>query len=202
MPITAAEISELDIQLWVDTSGSMARNASVGTSTRHHVAQELALGLATFFAKHDDDGIGLGFFGGQKVDFEDNVTGDKIVTLFEGHQPAGSTPMVKALTRAIEVAEKSGKKSVILFVCDGEPSDGDLKDLAGVIAGMTDRVPEERINISFLQVGDDPDSTKLLQFLDDELVANGAKYDAVDTKPELEWAGMTPEAIVEAAMND
>ena len=40
---------------------------------------------------------------------------------------------------------------------------------------------DEELAISFIQVGTDPDATKFLKILDDELQSAGAKFDIVDT---------------------
>ncbi len=40
---------------------------------------------------------------------------------------------------------------------------------------------DEELAISFIQIGNDPDATKFLKLLDDELKGAGAKFDIVDT---------------------
>lgn len=201
--ISDAEASELDIQVWVDTSGSMGAAAATSAASRHTVAQDFAVGLANWAATVDDDGIGLGFFGGQTVEFVDGVTADKIPSLFGTHPPRGGTPMVAALTKAVEVAKASKKKTVIFFVTDGEPSDGGRDDLARVIVEMTKAVTDERINVQFCQVGDAPEATAVLEFLDDGLVEKrGAAYDAVDTKGEKTLIAPNYGELLYAALHD
>jgi hypothetical protein len=68
----------------------------------------------------------------------------------------------------------------LLVVTDGEPDD--RKAVMKVIIEASRRIEkDEELAISFIQIGSDPQATKFLKILDDELQGAGAKFDIVDT---------------------
>lgn len=196
--ISDAELSEYDIQLWIDNSGSMGGKSAVSDRSRHAAAQEFAAGFATFAATVDTDGITVGFFGAT-VHSVDNVTPDKVPTLFASNSPRGSTPLLAALKASIAKAQSGAKKSLIVVCTDGVPDEPqDL--IAATIIDMTKSARDEGINILFVQFGDDPGATKFLAALDDNLTT--AAYDAVDTKNERDIGALTTGQLMWAALND
>jgi hypothetical protein len=61
---------------------------------------------------------------------------------------------------------------------------------------------DEELAISFIQVGADPDATKFLKVLDDELQSAGAKFDIVDTLTIDDMEDMTLTEVLLNAITD
>ena len=68
----------------------------------------------------------------------------------------------------------------ILVVTDGEPDERKAV-MRAIVEASRKMDKDEELAISFIQVGSDPDATKFLKLLDDELQGAGAKFDIVDT---------------------
>ena len=68
----------------------------------------------------------------------------------------------------------------ILVITDGEPDD--RKAVFEIIIRATQQMEkDEELGISMIQVGSDPQATKFLKALDDQLQSVGAKFDICDT---------------------
>ena len=68
----------------------------------------------------------------------------------------------------------------ILVITDGEPDD--RKAVFEIIISATRQMEkDEELGISMIQVGSDPQATKFLKALDDQLQSVGAKFDICDT---------------------
>jgi hypothetical protein len=61
---------------------------------------------------------------------------------------------------------------------------------------------DEELAISFVQVGSDPQATKFLKILDDELQGVGAKFDIVDTVTIDDMEDMTLTEVLLNAITD
>jgi uncharacterized protein with von Willebrand factor type A (vWA) domain len=173
------ELSEFDITVLVDKSGSM--NYPVGggqQKSRWNAMEETLLGLCYSLAKIDTDGIDIVFFSNE-INAEANVTPDKIHGLFQSYKPGGSTALHLALEAGIKLAGKSNKPDLIIVFTDGVPDEKDKA--AEVIRKFSHTLQkDEDCTFLFVQVGDDREATEYLQKLDDNL--KGAKFDIVDTK--------------------
>lgn len=196
-----AQLSEYDLYLLIDRSGSMDRPVKVGsTRSRWEAAQETTQQIADTMAKVDTDGITVVVFGGSTVRVQENVTGDKVAEVFATNRPSGSTPTDQALTETLRVAAKSAKKDLIVVMTDGVPDDKEA--LAKVIVAQANRQQaDDDTTILFVQVGDDQQATDYLTRLDDGL--KGAKFDIVDAKTMAQAEEYSSiEQLLLAAIND
>jgi hypothetical protein len=90
---------------------------------------------------------------------------------------------------------------IILVVTDGEPDD--RKAVMKVIIEASRRIDqEEELGISFIQVGTDPQATRFLKLLDDELQSAGAKFDICDTVTMDDMEDMTLTDVLRNAITD
>ena len=182
MANTANTLSEFDIIVVVDASGSMdlpnKANQPNGLS-RWQTVQENAMSILKDVSAIDADGIGMVFFNGAGIVSEDGVTVEKARGMFANQKVKSTTPMAEALTEALKLAGKSDKKDLIIVFTDGEPDD--KLAVAEVIRKQSNsQETDDSCTILFIQVGDDGPATAYLQKLDDNL--KGAKFDIVDVK--------------------
>ncbi len=173
-----------DFTIAIDRSGSMG--ISNGSMTRWESAAEGAVALASKAAKFDPDGLELILFGSTVKKFED-VSPEKIGEIFKEYDPMGSTNLTEALNvyfsgyfERKSTGKAKPKGEIAIFITDGAPNDP--KSAAKVIVEATKKLDHaEEVGITFIQVGNDDGATKFLQYLDDDLEAQGAKFDIVDT---------------------
>jgi len=198
--MNAAVLTEYDFILVVDASGSMGEDDMPGGRTRWDHMQETAVAFARDISKIDSDGIGLVTFGGSSVTSQDGVGPDQIKAVFQNRQPRGGTPLAAALTEALKLAGKSGKKDFIMVFTDGVPDDDEA--VARVITQAANKQEtDDALTILFVQVGNDRAATAYLKGLDDNL--KGAKFDIVDVKTQAEAEAFASTAdLVIAAIND
>lgn len=178
--MTEEQLKGYDIYLLIDKSGSM-NTADVKGRSRWTAAEEQTLEWAREAQKWDADGITVGFYA-NKFQLYQNVTPDRVATIFKEHRPGGSTDTHEILDAVLSGYLKNKTKPILVFVItDGGANDPSA--VAKVIAEATKKMEkDEEIGIQFLQIGQDNEATKFLQYLDDELVAKyGAKFDIVDT---------------------
>lgn len=179
-------LEQRDYTLIIDKSGSMSvRDQSSGKS-RWDIMQESTLALASKCEEFDPDGITIYLFSGRFRRY-DNVTSDKVIQIFRENEPSGRTDLASVLQDALAnyFQRKSNGQTkengeTILVVTDGEPDD--RKAVMKVIIEASRQMDrDEELAISFIQIGSDPQATKFLKILDDELQGAGAKFDIVDT---------------------
>lgn len=175
----SAKLSEFDIVIAIDTSGSMGEPVKAGSSvTRWQAVQESAMAIIRDAQAIDADGLGLVLFGSSVRSF-DGVTADKAREVFAGNGPRGSTPLAEALAAALSLAGKSDKKDLVVVFTDGVPND--RAAAADVIREASHaQETDDALTILFIQVGDDAQATAYLKSLDDDL--KGCKFDIVDVK--------------------
>ena len=200
------DLANLDVEFLLDKSGSMGMNRDCpGAKSRWEYAQETTLALATYAQKFDKDGITVVPFAGNHKVYE-GVTAEKVSQIFQEQSPQGSTNtagVVKARIDAYFDRKSAGNaKPLCLFVLtDGEPEDQNA--LVREIVNATKRMErDEEIAIQFVQVGHDAGATKSLQFLDDQLVSQGAKFDIVDTTPISEVENFSAQELIEKTFAD
>ena len=175
-----------DYTLIIDKSGSMTRKDQAGGKSRWQVMQESTLALASKCEEFDPDGITIYTFSGRFRRY-DNVTSEKVEQIFRENEPSGRTDLAGVLQDALNdyfQRKASGQTKTngdtILVVTDGEPDD--RKAVMRLIVEASRKMDkDEELAISFIQVGSDPDATKFLKVLDDDLQGAGAKFDIVDT---------------------
>ncbi|WP_013323830.1 vWA domain-containing protein [Gloeothece verrucosa] len=179
-------IADRDYTLIIDKSGSMSITDQPGGKSRWAVMQESTLALASKCQELDPDGITVYVFSG-KFKRYNNITGNKVKQIFQENDPNGRTDLASVLKDALNYyfeRKEEGKTKpngeTILVVTDGEPDD--RKAVMKTIIEASRRIErDEELAISLIQVGTDPDATRFLKVLDDELQSAGAKFDIVDT---------------------
>ena len=191
-------LNQRDYTLILDKSGSMALKDRRSGKSRWNVARESTLALASRCAELDPDGLTLYVFAGRFKRYE-NVTPDRVSQVFLENEPAGGTDLAGVLDHAFSdyFARKQAKKTkpsgeTILVVTDGEPDDK-LAVMRAIVSASKRLDRDEELAVSLVQVGEDPDATRFLRALDDDLVGAGAKFDICDTVTldEIEDVGLT-----------
>jgi uncharacterized protein with von Willebrand factor type A (vWA) domain len=196
-----------DYTLIIDKSGSMATPDQKGGKTRWVAARESTFALASKCEQLDPDGITVYVFSGKFKRYE-NVTSSKVSQIFQENEPSGSTDLAGVLKHATDnyfERKKNGQTKVngetILVVTDGEPDD--RKAVMKVIIEASRRIErDEELAISFIQVGKDPQATRFLQVLDDELQSAGAQFDICDTVTIEDMEDMTLSEVLLNAIKD
>ena len=179
-------MSDRDYTLIIDKSGSMSTPDQVGGRTRWQIAQESTIALARKCEEFDPDGITVYVFSGRFKRY-DNVTAAKVAQIFQENDPAGTTNLGSVLQDALNnyfqrkaAGTTKPNGETILVITDGEPDD--RKAVFEIIISATRQMEkDEELAISMIQVGLDPQATKFLKALDDQLQSVGAKFDICDT---------------------
>ena len=179
-------MKERDYTLILDKSGSMSTPDQQGGKSRWDIAQESTLALARKCEQFDPDGITVYLFSGKFKRYDD-VTSAKVAQIFQENDPAGTTNLAAVLQDAVNNYFKrkaSGQTKpngeTILVITDGEPDDRRAV-FEVIITASRQMERDEELAISMIQVGSDPQSTKFLKALDDQLQGVGAKFDICDT---------------------
>lgn len=179
-------MSDRDYTLILDKSGSMSTPDQAGGRSRWEIAQESTLALARKCEQFDPDGITVYVFSGRFKRYDD-VTSAKVAQIFLENDPAGTTNLAGVLQDALNnyfqrktAGKTKANGETILVITDGEPDD--RKAVFEVIIHATRQMErDEELAISIIQVGSDPQATKFLKALDDQLQSVGAKFDICDT---------------------
>jgi hypothetical protein len=179
-------MSDRDYTLIIDKSGSMSTPDQAGGRTRWQIAEESTIALARKCEEFDPDGITVYVFSGRFKRYE-NVTAAKVAQIFQENDPSGTTNLGSVLQDALNnyfERKAAGTTKLngetILVITDGEPDD--RKAVFEIIIRATQQMEkDEELGISMIQVGSDPQATKFLKALDDQLQSVGAKFDICDT---------------------
>ncbi len=179
-------MKDRDYTLIIDKSGSMSTPDQQGGRSRWEIAQESTLALARKCEQFDPDGITVYVFSGKFKRYDD-VTSSKVAQIFQENDPAGTTNLAAVLQDAVNNYFKrkaSGQTKpngeTILVITDGEP-DERRAVFEVIITASRQMERDEELAISMIPVGSDPQSTKFLKALDDQLQGVGAKFDICDT---------------------
>ncbi len=199
--------SNRDYTLIIDKSGSMSTADQVGGKSRWDIAQESTLALARKCEQFDPDGITVYVFSGKFKRYDD-VTSQKVAQIFMENDPAGTTNLAGVLLHATDSyfqRKASGQTKpngeTIVVVTDGEPDD--RKAVFEVIINASRKIDrDEELAITLIQVGSDPQATKFLKALDDQLTSVGAKFDICDTVTLDDMEDMSLAEILMNAIND
>ncbi|MBW4508969.1 MAG: VWA domain-containing protein [Scytonematopsis contorta HA4267-MV1] len=200
-------MTDRDYTLILDKSGSMSTPDQVGSRSRWEIAQESTLALARKCEQFDPDGITVYVFSGRFKRYE-NVTSSKVAQIFLENDPAGTTNLAGVLQDAVNnyfQRKASGQAKpngeTILVVTDGEPDD--RKAVFEVVITATRKMErDEELAISIIQVGNDPQATKFLKALDDQMESVGAKFDICDTITLDDMEEMTLAEVLSNAITD
>ncbi|MEH1768671.1 vWA domain-containing protein [Nostoc sp.] len=196
-----------DYTLIIDKSGSMATQDQKGGRTRWVAAQESTLALASKCEQFDPDGITIYVFSGRFKRYE-NVTSSIVTQIFRENDPSGTTDLAGVLKHATDdylqrkaAGQTKPNGETILVITDGEPDD--RKAVMRVIIEASRRIDrDEELAISFIQVGTDPQATRFLKVLDDELQSAGAKFDICDTITMEDMEDLSLSEVLLNAIND
>ncbi|MBD2482960.1 hypothetical protein [Planktothrix sp. FACHB-1365] len=179
-------LRERDYTLIIDSSNSMATLEQSEGKSRWALLQESILAIASYCEQFDPDGITLYLFSDQFQRYE-KVTSDKVIYIFEQHQPSGTnrlSPVLKDATdhyfgrRATEQAKANGE--TIIIVTSGEIENPTaLRQIIIDAANQLNR--DEELAIELIQVGSNADVTQFFHILDDDLQSQGAKFDICNT---------------------
>lgn len=196
-----------DYTLIIDKSGSMATPDQKGGKNRWFAAQESTFALASKCEQLDPDGITVYVFSGKFKRYE-NVTSGKVSQIFMENDPSGTTDLAGVLKHATDnyfdrkrAGGNQTSGETILVITDGEPDD--RKAVMKVIIEASRKMDrDEELAISFIQVGNDPQATRFLKVLDDELQGAGAKFDICDTVTMEDMEDMSLAEVLLNAIND
>jgi len=198
-----------DYTLIIDKSGSMVKKDKQDGRKRWDVMQESTLALASKCEEFDPDGITVYTFSTKFRRYE-NVTASKVEQIFEENEPSGRTELAIVLQDAFQgyfqrkdKGETKPNGETIVVVTDGRPDD--QVAVAKAIVEATQKMDkDEELAVSFIQIGNDPEATQFLKFLDDELKDTGAKFDIVDTVTieEIEEEDLTLKDVLLRAITD
>ncbi|WP_026104258.1 VWA domain-containing protein [Anabaena sp. PCC 7108] len=200
-------MSDRDYTLILDKSGSMSTPDQAGGRSRWEIAQESTLALARKCEQFDPDGLTVYVFSGRFKRYE-NVTSSKVAQIFQENDPAGTTNLASVLQDTLNnyfqrkaSGQTKANGETILVITDGEPDD--RKAVFEVIINATRQMErDEELAISMIQVGSDPQATKFLKALDDQLQGVGAKFDICDTVTLDDLEDMSLADVLMNAIND
>jgi len=200
-------IQERDYTLIIDKSGSMSTPDQAGGKSRWEIMQESTLALARKCEQFDPDGMTVYLFSGRFKRFDD-VTSQKVAQIFMENDPAGTTNLAAVLKDATDdyfkrkaAGQTKTNGETILVVTDGEPDD--RKAVFEVIVNASRQMEkDEELAISIVQVGSDPQATKFLKALDDQMESIGAKFDICDTVTFDDMEDMSLAEILSNAITD
>lgn len=181
--------------LIIDKSGSMSIPDKGGKSRWDNI-QEFTLALASKLEKFEPDGITVYTFSTRFKRYE-NVIPRRVEQIFQENVPVGSTELASVLKDALQnyfLRKKSGQPNssgeTILVITDGQPND--QVAVAKTIIEAAQKIDNEtELAISFIQVGNDPEVTQFLDYLNNELDDTGTKFGIVD-KTSIEEIEETP----------
>ncbi|KAA1078823.1 hypothetical protein PGTUg99_003277 [Puccinia graminis f. sp. tritici] len=182
-----AMLSRYDTVILVDDSGSMEM---MWDETR-----DALIGVVEKAIQYDSDGIDLFFFNDAQQALNCNSP-DQVRHVFRSVLPRRSTPTAASIKRVLDPyltllhQSKNGGPMVkpmnLIVLTDGEPDRGQDPEQVIVEIGRyldSNRFPLNQLGISFVQIGNDPDATRHLIALDDDLKAKHKIRDFVDCTP-------------------
>ena len=150
---------------------------------------------------HDSDGVDI-YFLNHPTEHKNVTSSTAVREIFQTVKPGGATPIarrmgtiLKAYFTEYQSKPQTTKPINIICITDGVPTD-DVEGQLIQAAKKLDRLeaPAWQVGVQFFQVGRDPEATKYLKELDDDLadIAHDKDLrDIVDTVPFLGREGTT-----------
>lgn len=201
--ITAQQLEalkNLNVIVAIDTSGSMSAKDGKAKNRLQRAAED-TMRIAGMAGQFDDDGIDLLTFGGSKCTHLSNASEAMIASAL-AQEPMGGTPLHLAINKIDEIAKASSKACVAVIITDGEPADqGAVVTKIKSMAAEAHAAGSEKVNMLFIQTGDDPAAAAFLAYLDDN-IADSTHADIVDTKSAAQIGEMSMAEVLLAALND
>jgi Copine len=196
-----------DYTLLIDSSASMGKPFQEGERSKWSALQESTFALARKCEEFDLDGITVYLFA-RKFQRFDNVKSARVSQIFAETTPADTTNLVGVLQDAINnyfqrkaIGKTKPNGEIILVITDGIPAD--RQAVCEVIINATHKMEHEKeLGISIIQVGHDPQASKFLKALDDQLQSIGAKFDICDTITLEDLEEMSLTDVLINAIND
>jgi Mg-chelatase subunit ChlD len=181
-----AFLDEFDTVFLIDDSGSMAGSLWRQTA-------DALMTIAPICTAHDADGIDI-YFLNHPNDYMNVTDSTAIREIFQTVRPGGATPTGRRLHKLLKdylvaytARPNTTKPMNIICITDGVPTDDDEDPLIKTAKKLDDLdAPAWQVGIQFFQVGRDPEASKHLKMLDDELAEIAGKddlRDIVDTVP-------------------
>lgn len=200
-------MKDRDYTLIIDKSGSMSTPDQMGGKSRWEIAQESTLALARKCEQFDPDGITVYLFSGRFKRYDD-VTSAKVAQIFQENDPSGTTNLYSVLQDATNsyfkrksAGQTKPNGETILVITDGEPDDRRAV-MEAIVNASRQMERDEELAISIIQVGNDPQATKFLKALDDQLEGVGAKFDICDAITLDDMEDMSLADVLLNAIND
>ncbi|MGC9528219.1 MAG: hypothetical protein ACP5D7_22015 [Limnospira sp.] len=182
-----AALEKRDYTLIIDRSQSMAIPADKAGRSRWELMQKSTLELATYCEHFDPDGIAIYLFAD---DFQryDRIKSDHIGEIFKDRKPSGKANLAAVLKDATDryferrAMERSQPNGETILVVTGGDIINPLLEIKQILVNASNQLShEEELAIELIRVGADARAAEFFRMLDDELQADGAKYDICDT---------------------
>jgi hypothetical protein len=146
-------------------------------------------------------------FNGQ-FNTEQNCSVDRLEEIYGNTNPIGSTDLVDPLNASFNRASGvigGARRALIAVITDGLPNvPSDPTEVNRAIVRFSNRLDNaDQVVVVFLQIGDTFDGQSFCQGLDDHLIAEGAKFDIVDTQSfaQLKTKGLV-NALVDSIVDE
>jgi hypothetical protein len=151
-------------------------------------ARDALAGVAEFSRQKGGEGLDIYCLNNPsyRLDFRNEVD---VRDFFNSISPDGQTPLGAKLRQILDIyvpriedPSLNHKPVNILVITDGRPTDDPRQVIVDFARRLDARqVPANKLNIQFVQIGDDPDATEALKELDDNLGPTHGIRDMVDT---------------------
>lgn len=175
-------VSNYDLVIVIDTSGSMAEPLKTLPLSKWEWCTKFVSSFAT--------GVNplLNGRGITIVRYSDThsihprCSPVQVLTLLRGTDPVGRTNIGDPLQELLNdfLSGKRDRPLLIALLTDGIPTDG--PKVEEVIINATKKMhSKNEVQMMFLEIGEENEGTTLLRYLDNYLVADGAKYDVVSS---------------------
>ena len=195
--LSGAELANLgrhDIVLLIDKSWSMREQDCLsmdrrwGVISRWDWCREQTTDLAQQAGSVLKRGISVVLFSWSTMVFP-HVDVNQIPRIFQDNHPDGKTREASALATILDDyfqrrSTSRGKVAPLLvaIITDGRPdSESDVRKR--IIEATHNMQSPDEIRLTFLLVGQDPRGMQFIQEMDNGLVAQGAKFDIVSSRP-------------------
>lgn len=173
-------LKDYDICVLIDRSGSMEDEIEGGRQTKWQWMQTIVRDFALEARQFAGKTLTVLTFNRQfKV--TENVTPASLYQVFSGLSPEGGTDLYSPLSYCLErqARNSSAKPLLVAVITDGEPDA--YEQVAALIKAATARQKRQTdLQITFLGIGENTIGEGVLNYFDDALVSQGARFDVVD----------------------
>ncbi|MBL8083154.1 MAG: VWA domain-containing protein [Candidatus Obscuribacter sp.] len=174
-------LKDYDICVLIDRSGSMEDEIEGGRQTKWQWMQTIVRDFAFEAKQFAGKSLTVLTFNRQfKV--TENVTPASLYQVFNGLTPEGGTDLYSPLAYCLERQAGSNppKPLLVAVITDGEPDA--YEQVAALIRAATARQKRQTdLQITFLGIGENTIGEGVLNYFDDALVSQGARFDVVDS---------------------